>query len=309
MKIKHVISTKQFTDRKELEAIFALADHIHESDDKGMPPHSLRGKILACLFYEPSTRTRFSFEAAMQKLGGGIITAENAAVHSSAVKGETLEDTIKIVSGYADAIVLRHFEEGSAKRAATVSPIPLISAGDGAGEHPTQALLDVYTMKKELGRLDNLNIALIGDLFYGRTIHSLFPLLALLKNIKVFLISPEELRVPQKYRDYLKEIKIPYKELTGFDSVLQDADVLYVTRIQKERFKNPADYEKMKDSFVINNKVLKKVKKGAIILHPLPRVNEIAPEVDHDVRAAYFRQAKNGLYLRMALLQMLVLGK
>ncbi len=306
MPFKHFISTSQFTRRSELEKLFDAATDFERRDAKNTLPSPLRGKIIASLFYEPSTRTRFSFEAAVQKLGGGIITAENALGSSSAAKGETLHDAIKIVSGYADGIVLRHFEEGSAKIAASVSPVPVINAGDGAGEHPSQALLDVYTIKKELGRIDDFSIALIGDLLYGRTIHSLFPLFALCKKVRLILVSPPGLRLPEKYAIGLKEKGMTVAVTGKLDPVLSRVDVLYITRIQKERFRSEREYAKTRNSYIIDTKAVSKLKRSAIIMHPLPRVNEIAPEVDADVRAAYFRQAKNGLYARMALLQYLI---
>lgn len=305
MKFKHVISTKQFLDINILDKLFKLADEMEKSDKEDKLTNFLNGKILATVFYEPSTRTRFSFEAAMHKLGGDVISTESAAHFSSVTKGETLQDTIKIVSGYADVIVLRHYEKGSAKIAAAISAVPIINAGDGIGEHPTQALLDLYTIKKELGKIDNVRIALIGDLLYGRTIHSLVYLLALYKNVRIYFISPIQLKIPKEYKDYLRQKKIEFEELEDLNKILDKVDVLYVTRIQKERFKSEQEYEKVKNSYVIDRKVLRQIKKNAIIMHPLPRVNEISLEVDKDKRAAYFRQAKNGLYIRMALLRMI----
>lgn len=306
MKIRHIISTRQFLDKRLVNDIFKIADGFERAERKGKTPKSLRGKILACVFYEPSTRTRFSFESAMLKLGGGVIATENAAHFSSAIKGETLEDSIRIIGGYSDIIVLRHPASGAAARAAAVSPVPVINAGDGAGEHPTQALLDLYTIRKELKRMDGFAILLAGDLRYGRTIHSLIYLLSLSKNIKVFLASPKELRLPAQYKTFLKEHDIPFSETDRLESILPYSDVLYMTRIQKERFSSVRLYKKIKDSFVLDAPLLKRLPKHAIIMHPLPRVNEIARAVDADPRAAYFRQAKNGLYIRMALLVMLL---
>ena len=300
--VRHVVSALDFADVDFLTELFARAKRFEESDRAGTLPQALKGKIVATLFYEPSTRTRFSFEAAVQKLGGGLITAENAAGHSSAVKGETIEDTIRVVAGYADAIVMRHFEQGAAKRAAAVSPVPVINAGDGAGEHPTQAFLDVYTIHKELGGVNGRTIALVGDLRYGRTIHSLLPLLALYKGMKINLAAPRGLELPEEQRAFLDSRKIAVHECGRIDDAIADADVVYVTRIQKERFNNAADYEAVKGSYVFDAAALKKLKSGAIIMHPLPRVNEISGDVDRDPRAAYFRQARNGLYVRMALL-------
>ena len=213
---------------------------------------------------------------------------------------------MRIISGYSDMIVLRHNEHGAAERAAKVSPVPIINAGDGDGEHPTQALLDLYTIQKELGHIDNFKIAMVGDLLYGRTIHSLIYLLSLSHNVELFLVAPRELKLPQKYKSFLNSRKIKFSESDDLESVLSKVDVLYMTRIQKERFSSARLYERVKNSFVLNKKLLDKLNKRAVIMHPLPRVNEISREVDDDKRAAYFRQAKNGLYIRMALLSFLL---
>lgn len=303
--MKHILSTQQFLDKKELVSIFKKADKFEKADRQGKIPKLLRDKILSCVFYEPSTRTRFSFESAMLKLGGQVISTESAGHFSSAIKGETLEDSIRIISGYSDIIVLRHQELGIAERVAKVSTVPIINAGDGAGEHPTQALLDFYTIRKELGRIDNFKIAMVGDLLYGRTIHSLIYLLSLSHNVEVFLVAPKELKLPSKYKTFLNSQKIKFYESDKLESVLPKIDVLYMTRIQKERFSSVRLYERVKNSFVLNKSLLSKLNKHAIIMHPLPRVNEISSEVDNDKRAAYFRQAKNGLYIRMALLNLL----
>lgn len=305
MDIKHVISTKQFLKRELLEEIFRTADEYQKKDEAGKLSNDLHGRILATVFYEPSTRTRFSFESATFKLGGEVISTENADQFSSAIKGETIEDTIRIVGGYADFIVLRHHEVGTAEKAAGVSSVPVINAGDGSGEHPTQALLDIYTIKKELKTIDNLKIALIGDLLNGRTIHSLIHLISLCKNAEVFLVSPAELNLPDEYKSFLRSKKIKFAEFNKLDEILPIVDVLYVTRIQKERFKSMAFYNQIKDYFIVDADTLKLLNKKAIIMHPLPRVNEITREVDLDVRAAYFRQAKNGMYVRMALLKLI----
>lgn len=304
MQLKHIISVKQFLDTELLDDIFQMADEMAVNDRMNKLPDSLKKKVIAMVFYEPSTRTRFSFETAIHKLGGDVITTESAAHFSSAVKGETLRDTIKVISGYADAIVLRHYEEGSADIASQVSSVPIINAGDGIGEHPTQALLDLYTIKKELGRVENLQIALIGDLLYGRTVHSLIPLLALYKNINLYLVSPKELQLSAKYKDFLREREVDFEELTDLESVLNKIDVLYVTRIQKERFESEQAFEQVKDSYVINQQAVNQLKETAIVMHPLPRVNEISLEVDSDEKAVYFRQTQNGLYIRMALLHL-----
>ncbi len=306
--MQHILTTQQFLDKKTLKKIFTIAAKLEKQNKNGKVPPVLKGKILATLFYEPSTRTRFSFETAMLKLGGQIITTENARDFSSTIKGETIEDTVRVVGGYADAIVLRHPENGSAARAAAASPVPIINAGDGSGEHPTQALLDLYTIQKELGRMHNLKIALVGDLLYGRTVHSLIILLSIFKNIEIYLISPKELRLPEEYRKMLRSRKIKFIEGEYLEKILPQADVLYVTRIQKERFASLGLYNKVKDSFSIDKDTLKKLPKKSIVMHPLPRVHEISPEVDQDRRVAYFRQAKNGLYVRMALLQ-ICMGK
>jgi aspartate carbamoyltransferase catalytic subunit len=261
---------------------------------------------MATLFYEPSTRTRLSFESAMTRLGGSVIGTEAASHFSSAVKGESLPDTIRIVGRYADVIVIRHPQEGSSRTAAECSPVPVINAGDGAGQHPTQALLDMYTIKRELGRLDNLSVAMTGDLLYGRTVHSLTYLLAHYSDIRLSFLSPEQLRIPLNLRQYLKRKGIHFKESTSMEDAVQEADVLYMTRIQKERFASEAEYGKLKGCYVIDKRILALMKKKSIIMHPLPRVDEISPEADSDPRAAYFRQAENGLYIRMALLKMIL---
>ncbi len=305
-KLKHVISAREFLDRDLLAQLFASAGRM-ELDDVGRTLfQSLRGRILATLFYEPSTRTRFSFEAAMQKLGGGVITAENARDSSSAVKGETLSDTIKVIAGYADAIAMRHFSEGSAAAAAAISPVPIINAGDGAGEHPTQALGDIYTIQRELGGIDGLRIALVGDLLYGRTIHSLLPLLCVHKGITVDLVSPPQLRLTPVYIELLRSHGIAFRESADFEGSLRDADVAYITRVQRERFASEAEYAEVENIFVLNAAFADTLKQHAIIMHALPRVGEISPEVDANHRAAYFRQTKNALYCRMALLNHLL---
>lgn len=296
--MKHLISTKQFGSAKKLEEIFDLADYYQEHKLST----ELKDKIIASLFYEPSTRTRLSFETAALRLGAQVISSENAKQFSSVAKGETLADTIKIISGYADAIILRHYEKGAARKASEISTIPIINAGDGIGEHPTQALLDVYTIKKELGRLDNLHIALVGDLLNGRTVHSLINLLRLSDSNILYLISPEELKLPDHLKVRNKINFIEKEELTNLGKL----DVLYMTRIQKERFQIPEEYGKVKNRYHLDVKMMRKMKKNSIVMHPLPRVNEISTEIDNDSRAAYFRQAQNGLYIRMAILRLLL---
>jgi aspartate carbamoyltransferase catalytic subunit len=305
-KLKHVISARQFDDPAFLLELFESANSMERDDKFRALTDPLRGRILATLFYEPSTRTRFSFEAAMQKLGGGVLTAENMRESSSATKGETIEDTIRIVSGYADAIAIRHFEQGTAEAAARISPVPVINAGDGVGEHPTQALTDVYTIKKELGRISGLRVALVGDLLNGRTIHSLLPLLCLYKDVHIDLISPWQLRLPVRHREYLLEKQVAFHESEKLDDLLEQADVVYITRVQRERFASAEEYALVKDTYILDAGMADRLKPEAIIMHALPRVNEISPEVDANDRAAYFRQAKNGLYIRMALLKYLL---
>jgi aspartate carbamoyltransferase catalytic subunit len=305
-KLRHVISARQFDEPEFLLGLFESANAMERDDKFRALTDPLRGRILATLFYEPSTRTRFSFEAAMQKLGGGVLTAENMRESSSATKGETIEDTIRIVSGYADAIAIRHFEQGTAEAAARISPVPVINAGDGVGEHPTQALTDVYTIKKELGRISGLRVALVGDLLNGRTIHSLLPLLCLYKDVHIDLISPWQLRLPLRHREYLLEKHVMFHESEKLEDLLEKADVVYITRVQRERFASTEEYSAVKDTYILDAGMADRLKPEAIIMHALPRVNEISPEVDANDRAAYFRQAKNGLYIRMALLKYLL---
>ena len=296
----HVLGARQF-DRTELEQLFKLADKMEGVVAAG-GDRRLAGKIMTTLFFEASTRTRLSFESAMHRLGGSVIGTENAAQFSSAIKGETLEDTIRIVSGYSDVIVMRHTEIGAAKRAAAVATVPVINAGDGAGEHPTQALLDAYTINKEIGGLDGLKIAMVGDLTYGRTVHSLSYMLANYRNVMVYYIAPENVRIPKYVTDYLDEKGVRYEETSDLDSVAGVVDVVYQTRIQKERFPSLEEYEKAAGKYIIDGEFMSRLRKEAIVLHPLPRAGEISEEVDADPRAAYFRQAVNGLYIRMALL-------
>ena len=305
-KLKHVISSQQFKDPAFLLSLFESAHQMERDDVFRALTDPLRGRILATLFFEPSTRTRFSFESAMQKLGGGVLTSENAKANSSATKGETISDTVRIVSGYADAIAIRHYEPGAAEAAAKISPVPIINAGDGVGEHPTQALADMYTIKRELGRLNGLRVALVGDLLNGRTIHSLLPLLCLYSGVTIDLISPVQLRLPPLYRQFLVEKGMVFHESERLEGVIEQADVAYITRVQSERFVSKQEYEAVKDVYVIDADTANRLKPEAIIMHPLPRVNEISPEVDANARAAYFKQAKNSLYIRMALLKYLL---
>ena len=305
LKGKDILHGNQFT-RKDVDAILTVASEFEkELKKKGSFP-LLKGKILATLFFEPSTRTRLSFEAAMQRLGGGVI-GMGSVESSSVAKGETLVDTIRTVSQYADVIVLRHPRTGSAKEAADTTPVPVINAGDGAGQHPTQALLDVYTIYKELGTLKNLTVSLVGDLKHGRTVHALVELLSLFKS-KLYFVSPGLLRMPEEISNDLKEKGIKALETEDMLEAAEASHLIYMTRIQKERFADPSEYEKVKGSFIIDQKFLEKLGKKVTILHPLPRVDEIHPEVDTYPGAAYFRQMRNGVFVRMALLAM-IFGK
>lgn len=295
-----MLSVKQFADKNLLHDLFESAAKFQAlKPDKY--PSLLAHKTLATIFYEPSTRTRLSFETAIQNLGGNLITTENAGEFSSAIKGESLEDTIRVINAYTDGIVLRHPEAGAAERAAKVSNAPIINAGDGTSEHPTQALLDTYSIQKAKGSIDGLKIALVGDLLYGRTVHSLIPLLSLY-DVELYLIAPKNLQMPKEYLDQLDKLSVAYTLLENWQDVINTVDIIYMTRIQKERFTSVQEYQALKDSFILTMDDVKRMKKDAIILHPLPRVNEIAPAVDSDPRAQYFEQVKNGLFLRMALL-------
>jgi len=302
-KLRHVIESQQFS-RAVLEELFARADEMKRE------PHRfigrLAGQVMAALFYEPSTRTRLSFEAAMLRLGGTTMGTDNAREFSSAAKGETLEDTIRIVSGYADVIVIRHNEEGAARRAAAVSSVPIINAGDGPGQHPTQALLDLYTIRDELTRIDGVRVAMVGDLANGRTVRSLTYLLSKFKDIKVWFVAPPQVAMRDDLKTHLDEHHVPWVETQDMNAVLPEVDVVYMTRIQKERFADPEAYDAVKGVYRMDREAVALMRKYAILMHPLPRVDEIAPEVDDDPRAAYFRQARNGLHVRMALLDRLL---
>jgi aspartate carbamoyltransferase catalytic subunit len=263
----------------------------------------LDGQIMASLFYEESTRTRFSFETAMLRLGGSVISTENARQFSSVSKGETLEDTIRIMNGYADVIVMRHYESGAARRAADISRVPIINAGDGTGQHPTQAFLDLYTIQKELGHIDDISIAVVGDLANGRTVRSLCYLLAKYRNVRIYMVAPEVVRMREDIKEYLCRHDVWFREETDLRAIAPHIDVLYQTRIQKERFGDRTeDYQAARGIYVVDRALLQTMKPDSIVMHPLPRVDEITTDVDGDPRAAYFRQAQNGLYIRMALL-------
>ena len=299
---QHIIAAQQFTIDFIFE-LFALAEQMQKQPESFI--NELKNKIVSVAFYEPSTRTRFSFESATYRLGGSVITTENAKEFSSAAKGETLEDSIKILSKYCNFIVLRHTDDDSSERAVPVSSVPLINAGSGSAQHPTQALLDAYTIWKEFGRLDNLKIAVVGDLLRGRTCSSLIYLLAKFNNNHFYFVAPENCQIKDGLREHLEENKQAFEELNDLASATKNSDIVYMTRIQKERFTSPADYEKAKGKYILNSALAETMKPAAIIMHPLPRVNEITPDVDDNPRARYFEQAENGLWVRMALLKML----
>ncbi|MFQ6086604.1 MAG: aspartate carbamoyltransferase [Candidatus Bathyarchaeia archaeon] len=298
---RDIISIKDFS-REEIDYILEIASAMEPVAKSGSD--MLRGKMLATLFFEPSTRTRLSFEAAMYKLGGSAIGFAEAEI-ASVKKGENLADTVRVVEKYADVIALRHPLEGAARLAAEFAEVPIINAGSGAEEHPTQALLDLYTIRKELGRIDGLNIALVGDLRYGRTVHSLAYALSLY-DVRLHLVSPESLRMRREVLDTIKE-RVKVVEKRAIEEVLHRLDVLYVTRIQKERFPDAAEYAKVRGSYKVDLKLLENAKKDMIILHPLPRINEITAEVDTTPHARYFQQVWNGIVTRMTLLA-LILG-
>jgi aspartate carbamoyltransferase len=290
--------------RDEIGAVLDQTRQFESAVESGERLRLLDGKILATLFYEPSTRTRLSFESAMLRMGGGVISVAEAKTSSSAVKGETLFDTGKMIEGYAHIAVIRHPEKGSAAELAHGADIPVINGGDGTGEHPTQALLDLYTVMREKGTLDGLHVALVGDLKNGRTVHSFSQALARW-DVRLTFVAPDALKMPAGVMKKL-QANIEVQETSDLTSALRKADVAYITRIQKERFADTAEYEKLKGAYVVNRKLIETAKPGITILHPLPRVNEIATDVDDMPNAAYFRQAKNGVYLRMALLTMLL---
>ena len=307
MKLHHVVEAQQF-DLSTLAELFHNAEKMEKVVEHG-GIREFDNRIMATLFYEPSTRTRFSFETAMHRLGGRVISTENASEFSSVSKGETLEDTIRIMNGYADVIVMRHSEVGASKRAAAVSRVPIINAGDGVGQHPTQALLDLYTIRREIGSIDGLRIAMVGDLAQGRTVRSLAYLLSKFKDIKIYFVAPQMLRIKEDILDHLRDHGVAFTEESSLAKVLPEVNVVYQTRIQKERFGDRiADYEACRGVYIVNEDCLALMKPNAIIMHPLPRLDEITMGVDRDPRAAYFRQAQNGLYVRMALLK-LVLGQ
>jgi len=294
---KHIISINDFS-RDEIDFVLEKSGILEKKLGSSSTSSLMNGKILANLFFEPSTRTRMSFEAAMKRLGGITIGFDHPGI-SSEVKGETIADTVRIVSGYADLIVIRHPIEGSARLASEYSDVPVINGGDGANQHPTQTLLDLYTIKKEFKSIDGLDICIVGDLKYGRTVHSLTSALGNY-DVRIRFISPRELRAPRQIVKNLSDRGIEVKETTKLN--LKNSDVIYVTRIQKERFPDPQEYERVKGAFVLNLNSLEGIRENAIIMHPLPRVSEISPDIDATKHARYFEQAKNGIPVRMALL-------
>jgi aspartate carbamoyltransferase catalytic subunit len=295
MKNKSLVSINDFSKEDHLRILKLAAEF-----EKNPIQNILKGKVIATLFFEPSTRTRLSFESAVNRLGGKIIGFTDAS-SSSVSKGETLKDTIKTVMNYCDLIVMRHPIEGSARYASEVSSVPIINAGDGANQHPTQTLLDLYSIIKTQGKLDNLNIFLVGDLKYGRTVHSLLMAMSQFNTLFNF-VSPVELKIPDEYKLHLDSLGLKYYEHTDFTSYISDADIVYMTRVQRERFSDPIEYEKVKNVYVLRNFMLENTKPTMKILHPLPRVNEIHEDVDENIKAYYFTQALNGVYTRQAII-------
>ena len=301
--MRHMLNPLDFS-LEETESLLELAADIEK--DRFRYAHVCDGKKLATLFYEPSTRTRLSFEAAMLNLGGSVL-GFSSADSSSASKGESVSDTIRVISCYADICAMRHPKEGAAYVASTKSSIPVINAGDGGHQHPTQTLTDLYTFRSLKGRLSNMTVGLCGDLKFGRTVHSLINALSRYEGIRFILISPPELKVPDYIKESVLDAKnIEYRETTSLDDAMEELDILYMTRVQKERFFNEEDYIRMKDCYILDKDKMKLAKPDMYVLHPLPRVNEISVEVDEDPRAAYFRQAQNGVYVRMALIMTLL---
>ncbi len=300
LKGNDVLTATQFS-RDQIEHLFAVADEYRERLERGERLRLLDGKLLATVFYEPSTRTRLSFESAMQRLGGGVISVAEAKTASSAAKGETLADTVRTIENYADAIVLRHPETGAARIAADAARVPILNAGDGTGEHPTQALLDLYTIRSERGQIDGLRIALVGDLKNGRTVHSLARALCLFK-VEFSLVAPAALAMPAEVSDALRARNYAVEETNDLPRALATSDVVYMTRVQKERFADPKQYEKLKNFYILNRELVAQGKDKLVVMHPLPRIDEITTDVDALPNAAYFRQARNGVLMRMALL-------
>jgi aspartate carbamoyltransferase catalytic subunit len=296
MEKKDLISITDYT-RDEYLRIMDLAEEFEKDPNQEL----LKGKIVASLFFEPSTRTRLSFESAINRMGGKIIGFADSD-NLSVKKGETLHDTIRMVSSYADLIVMRHPLEGSARYAAEISPVPVLNAGDGANQHPTQTLLDMYSILKTQHTFNNLNIFMMGDLKYGRTVHSLLMAMSQFENPIFNFIAPDELQMPQEYKMYLREKGIRYFEHKEFSDIISEADIIYMTRVQKERFSDPIEYEKVRNVYILRNAMLKNTKPNLRILHPLPRVNEIHTDVDKNEKAYYFEQARNGIFTRQAII-------
>jgi aspartate carbamoyltransferase catalytic subunit len=299
MKNKSLVSIHDIT-KEDYEKVLQLAEHFEANPRRKI----LEDAVVATLFFEPSTRTRLSFESAASRLGAKVIGFSDAAT-SSVKKGESLKDTILTVSNYSDIIIMRHPKEGSARYASEVSPVPIINAGDGANQHPTQCLLDLYSIQKTQKTLDNLHIAFVGDLKYGRTVHSL--VIALTNyNTTFHLVSPFELKLPSSVKMHIKEKNLEYYQYTELDEVIPKVDILYMTRIQQERFADSLDYERVKNAYILKNKMLENGKKNLKVMHPLPRINEITEDVDNNPKAYYFTQAKNGVYVRQALLAIIL---
>jgi len=295
MKNRSLVSINDYS-REEIIKILDIAAEFEQNPHQNL----LKGRVIASLFFEPSTRTRLSFESAIQKMGGNVVGFSSSDT-TSVQKGESIKDTILTVSNYSDLIVMRHSVEGSARYASEVSPVPIINAGDGANQHPTQCLLDLYSIRKTQGTLQNLEVTFVGDLKYGRTVHSLVIALCHF-NTKFHLVSPLELKLPSAVKRHIKEANLNYEQYTNFSEVIPKSDIIYMTRIQRERFPDPLEYEKVKNAFVLDNKMLDNAKENCRILHPLPRVNEINVDVDSNPKAYYFEQALNGVYVRQALI-------
>jgi aspartate carbamoyltransferase catalytic subunit len=304
--LDHVIEAQQFS-REGLLDLFREADQMKLLVKEQGCTETLHNKVMVVLFYQPSTRTRLSFETAMVRLGGRYVSTENALDFSSHAKGESLEDTINTVVNYGDVVVLRYHKEGGAARAAKVSPIPIINAGDGPGQHPTQALLDIYTIQNAFHRVDGLKVALVGDLKHGRTVHSLAYMLGKFNVAKIYLVSPENVRMPADLTEYLDRHGIACEVCDELLPVAHDVDVVYTTRVQREYFDDLSEFQEAYGKYVLTDEVMDELPQESIILHPLPRNDEIPFKIDRDVRAHYFEQVQNGLYVRMALLELLLL--
>lgn len=302
--MNHILAVSQF-ERPSIDELLARSEQMRAVAEAGGDGR-LAGKILATIFYEPSTRTRLSFESAMLRLGGQVISAEMAGETSSAAKGETIEDTVRIVQSYAHAIVMRHPQGGAADVAASVADVPIINAGDGAREHPTQALLDIYTIQREMGRVDDLTISLVGDLRYGRAPRSLAMLLTKTRGARVLLVSPPQIGMADDVLAALDDAGLNYQVEPDLATAVSQSDVVYMTRVQKERFPDQASYEAVRGAYQLSSEHMERLPAESVVMHPLPRVDEIDPAIDGDPRAAYFRQAQNGVFVRMALLDMLL---